>query len=123
MQAGIVIFDDFTDLDLFLPWDLLNRVRVDFGEKDWQVEVPGTQTSHISRSGMTIQTTGTIGRCREMDAVVIASGPGIRPLLEDGVYQRRLNLTPDRQLIARDLQRAAKVRAPRLVVIRTVDCT
>lgn len=100
MQIGIVIFDDFTDLDLFLPWDLLNRARVDFDEKNWQVQILGTQASHTSRSGLVIQTTGVIDRCHEMDAVVIASGPGVRLLLEDSAYLKRLSLRPDMQLIA-----------------------
>ncbi|HEX8575817.1 MAG TPA: hypothetical protein VF677_05945 [Flavobacterium sp.] len=26
-KAVIVAFDQFTDIDVFLPWDLLNRVR------------------------------------------------------------------------------------------------
>ncbi|MEC3032979.1 thiamine biosynthesis protein ThiJ, partial [Bacillus thuringiensis] len=26
MKIGIVCFDNFTDIDVFLPWDLLNRV-------------------------------------------------------------------------------------------------
>jgi len=28
MKSSIVIFDQFTDIDLFLMWDLLNRVRL-----------------------------------------------------------------------------------------------
>src|SRR3712207_9091506 len=34
MKIAIVIFDKFTDIDLFLMWDLLNRVRID----DWRSE-------------------------------------------------------------------------------------
>ena len=28
MKIAIVCFDNFTDIDVFLPWDLLNRVRL-----------------------------------------------------------------------------------------------
>lgn len=99
-KVGIVIFDDFTDLDLFLPWDLLNRVRVLFNEKDWSVEILGTNLSHMSKSGLTIQTTGSISKCSEMDAVIIASGPGIRLLLADSGYLASLKLNPKSQMIA-----------------------
>lgn len=34
MKISIVAFDDFTDLDLFILWDLFSRVRsITFGEK------------------------------------------------------------------------------------------
>ena len=31
MKIAIVVFDKFTDVDLFLMWDLLNRVPVAAG--------------------------------------------------------------------------------------------
>ena len=34
MKISIVTFDDFTDLDLFILWDLLKRIE----EPDWRVE-------------------------------------------------------------------------------------
>ncbi len=34
MKISIVTFDDFTDLDLFILWDLLKRVE----EPNWRVE-------------------------------------------------------------------------------------
>lgn len=37
MKIAIVIFDRFTDLDLWLMWDLLNRVR----DADWSVKFLG----------------------------------------------------------------------------------
>ena len=37
MKIAIVIFDKFTDIDLFLMWDLLNRVRV----AGWEVKILG----------------------------------------------------------------------------------
>ena len=37
MRISIVIFDDFTDIDLFLMWDLLNRVRL----PEWELRIVG----------------------------------------------------------------------------------
>ncbi len=32
MKIAIVVFDDFTDIDVFMPWDLLKRVSRDAPE-------------------------------------------------------------------------------------------
>lgn len=39
MKIAIVCFDNFTDIDVFLPWDLLNRVRLVGGISDWDVQL------------------------------------------------------------------------------------
>ncbi len=39
MTIAIVCFDNFTDIDVFLPWDLLNRVRLVGGISDWDVQL------------------------------------------------------------------------------------
>lgn len=39
MKIALVCLDDFTDLDLFLPWDVLNRVRFVGGLDDWDVRI------------------------------------------------------------------------------------
>ncbi len=43
MKIAIVCFDNFTDIDFFLPWDLLNRVRLVGGISDWDVQLLGTE--------------------------------------------------------------------------------
>ena len=43
MKIAIVCFDNFTDIDVFLPWDLLNRVRLVGGISDWNVQLLGTE--------------------------------------------------------------------------------
>lgn len=45
-KAVVLTFDKFTDIDIFLAWDLLNRVRV--RHKDFEVKLGGTAGSHIS---------------------------------------------------------------------------
>ena len=47
MKIAIVCFDNFTDIDVFLPWDLLNRVRLVGGISDWDVQLLGTENSYI----------------------------------------------------------------------------
>ncbi|MBD0382545.1 hypothetical protein [Paenibacillus sedimenti] len=54
-EIAIVCFDDFTDLDVFLPWDLLNRVRLVGGIADWEVKLLGTEPSHVSMAGFGVK--------------------------------------------------------------------
>ncbi|MES2528099.1 MAG: DJ-1/PfpI family protein [Bdellovibrionota bacterium] len=99
MKIAIVAFDDFTDLDLILHWDLLNRVNSIGGKKDWSVKILGTKSSHLSTLGLPIPTSGMIDEVSGADGVIICSGKGTRPLLKDADYLKRLKLDPDRQII------------------------
>ncbi|KMN42047.1 DJ-1/PfpI family protein [Bacillus sp. LK2] len=101
MQISIVIFDDFTDLDLFLPWDLLNRVSWDSvgKSKDWKVEIIGTKTSHISMSGLEIPTSGTLDKIPHSDVVIFTSGTGVSKLLNNEEYLNTIKLDVEKQLI------------------------
>jgi len=44
MRICQVVFDGFTDIDVFLAWDLLNRV----GHPGWNVRLLGTHDQHTS---------------------------------------------------------------------------
>lgn len=99
MKIAIIAFDNFTDLDLILHWDLLNRVNYIGGIKDWTVKILGTKSFHLSALGLAIPTSGTIDEVNEADGVIICSGKGTRPLLKDEEYLKRLNLDPNRQII------------------------
>lgn len=99
MNIALIAFDDFTDLDLILHWDLLNRVNTIGGQKDWSVKILGTKSSHLSTLGLPIPTSGLIGEARNADGVIICSGKGTRPLLTDKEYLNRLQLDPSKQII------------------------
>jgi transcriptional regulator GlxA family with amidase domain len=99
MKIAIVCFDDFTDIDVFLPWDLLNRVRLVGGVEDWEVQLLGTNATHISMAGLRIPMTGTIEELHRADAVIFASGKGVQNLIRDQVYLENLQLDPQKQLI------------------------
>jgi transcriptional regulator GlxA family with amidase domain len=99
MKVSIVTFEDFTDLDLFLPWDLLNRVRLVGGREDWEVKILGTEETHTSMSGLKIPVSGMVDEVSEADAVVFTSGRGVSNLLNDVDYLNRLKIDPERQLI------------------------
>ncbi|WP_202077837.1 DJ-1/PfpI family protein [Caldalkalibacillus salinus] len=95
MDVAIVAFDDFTDIDVFLPWDLLNRVN----QSEWEVHIYGTKDFHRSVTGLTIPVHRKIEQLTYADAVLFASGPGTRALYKDEAYLRRIKLEPSTQLI------------------------
>jgi transcriptional regulator GlxA family with amidase domain len=97
-KAVIVAFDKFTDIDIFLAWDLLNRVKL--RDSEFQVKIVGTKPTHESICGLDITTHGLIEECNNADLVFFGSGPGTRRLLKDNVYLNRFNLNPDKQIIA-----------------------
>lgn len=95
MKISIVIFDKFTDVDLFLMFDLLNRVRV----KDWEVRILGTAESHITATGLQVPTHGRIEEANDSDAVLFVSGQGTRERMRDQEWLSRFHLNPERQMI------------------------
>jgi transcriptional regulator GlxA family with amidase domain len=94
----IVAFEKFTDIDVFLAWDLFNRVKL--RNKEWQVKIVGTAKKHRSVSGIDLDMQGTIEDCNHADVVFFASGPGTRALIKDTDYLRQFNLDPEKQVIA-----------------------
>lgn len=96
-KAVIVTFDKFTDIDIFLAWDLLNRVK--FRDKEFQVKIVGTEKIHKSVCGIELATHGFIEECNDADLVFFGSGPGTRNVIKDKSYLERFNLDPNRQII------------------------
>ncbi len=95
MKIAIVIFDKFTDVDLWLMWDLLNRVRVE----NWSVRILGERNSHISATGISVQAQGRIEEANDADAVLFISGQGTRERIVDENWLAKFHLNSDKQLI------------------------
>lgn len=96
-KVVIITFDNFTDIDVFLAWDMLNRVK--FKAKDFQVSIIGTEASHRSTCGIELKTQGFIEEARDADLVYFGSGAGTRSLIKDQNYLNRFQLNPEKQLI------------------------
>ena len=96
-KAVLVTFDKFTDIDLFLAWDLLNRVKL--RDKDFQIKIVGTEASHKSVRGLDVATHGPIEECNDADLVFFTSGIETRNLSKDKTYLDRFKLNPERQII------------------------
>ncbi|HJV91668.1 MAG TPA: DJ-1/PfpI family protein [Holophagaceae bacterium] len=95
MQIALVTFDQFTDIDVHLPWDLLNRVK----RPDWRVRILADAPRVTSRTGLGLDVHGGLEETRAADAVIITSGDRTRALSNDPAFLGRLHLDPDRQLI------------------------
>ena len=95
MKIAIVIFDKFTDIDLFLMWDLLNRVRV----AGWEVKILGEKAAHLSATNIEIKTQGGIEEANAADAVLFVSGQGTRDRIADENWLAKFDLNPQKQFI------------------------
>jgi transcriptional regulator GlxA family with amidase domain len=95
MKISIVIFDDFTDLDLFVLWDLLKRVE----SAAWTVKILGEKESHVSSTGIEIKTHGSLAEANESDAVIFCSGRGTRLKMKDKEFLSAFNLDESKQLL------------------------
>lgn len=100
-SIAIIAFDGATDIDIFLHWDFLSRPVTMFGREseDWQVRLLGTKDRHVTMAGLEVPMHGTIDEARDADAVVHASGPLTRTMMQDADYLSRLALNPNRQLV------------------------
>jgi putative intracellular protease/amidase len=95
MKIAIVIFDKFTDIDLFLMWDLLNRVRVE----GWEVRILGEKEAHLSATNIEIKTHGRAEEANDADAVLFVSGQGTRDRIRDESWLAKFRLNPETQFI------------------------
>jgi len=95
MKISIVAFDDFTDIDVFLMWDLLNRVKLDA----WNVQIVGDKNQLISTTGIPISVHGNLENANDADVVLFSSGPGTRKKYKDRNYLCQFRLDQTKQMI------------------------
>ncbi|MNJ96720.1 Isonitrile hydratase [compost metagenome] len=100
MNIGIIVFDQFTDLDFYLPWDLLNRVRLLNLVENWNVEILCDSPEVRSAAGLSLKPTKPYGFAVECDALLFCSGYETRKLVTDEIFLKKFELDPSRQIIA-----------------------
>jgi transcriptional regulator GlxA family with amidase domain len=92
---AIIIFDSFTDIDLFLMWDILGR-----NTTDWQVKILGTKEMHLSAHGLSVKTHGHIREADKADVILFTSGKlGVKAAMVDQEFMGAFALNPTKQLI------------------------
>lgn len=102
MKVAILAYDGFTDVDLFLPWDLFNRVQdPDYVayKGPWSVKICSDTPQVTSNTGITFTPHAGLEELQEADAVFIVSGPGSRAKLANPDFMSRLKLNPEKQVI------------------------
>ena len=103
MKIAMVAFEWFTDVDLFMPWDLFFRVKdpaYAAYRGEWDVRICTDQPRFASYSGLAIDRHAPLEWVREADAVFIVSGPGSRLKIKEPAFLAALQLDPSRQVIA-----------------------
>jgi transcriptional regulator GlxA family with amidase domain len=96
-KAVIVTFDNFTDIDNFLAWDLLNRVK--YRQSGFEVKFVGAAASHRSSNGIDLAMHGGLEECATADLVFFTSGRGARAVIKDEAWLAQFNLDPGKQII------------------------
>lgn len=94
---AIIAFDNFTDIDVYLAWDLFNRIRV--RDKEWTIKILGTEKTHLSSTSLPLHIHGMVEEASAADVVFFSSGFGTRKLIKDQQYLNRFNLDPEKQII------------------------
>jgi transcriptional regulator GlxA family with amidase domain len=95
VRIVLVAFDDYTDVDLILMWDLLKRVTL----PHWNVRIVGDAPVLRSMTGLTVAAHGAIEEANDAHAVFFTSGKGNRVKIRDREYLARFRLDPERQRI------------------------
>lgn len=96
MRVVLVAFDGFTDLELWLAWDLLHRVRV----PQWEVEIVSDRLRLRSATGLFFDTHGDPGRAAAADALLFCGGTGVARRCQDSALLALLKVNPARQMLA-----------------------
>lgn len=103
MKIAMVAYDGFTDVDLFMPWDLFYRVKEPTYAAypgAWDVRICADTPRIASYSGLVIDRHNGLDWATGADAVFIVSGPGSRVKIKDPAFLAALRLDPARQRIA-----------------------
>ena len=94
-EIALIAFDQFTDIDLFLMWDILGR-----NTQDWRVKILGAKPILRSAHGLEIPIHGHLSEAAQADAVLFSSGKaGVPAALDDPDFMRHIKLDPNRQFI------------------------
>jgi len=96
MRIAILTFDGFNEIDSFVAAHMLNRLQA----RGWQAMITAPTDTVTSMHGVQIRAQQSLESARQADAVLIGSGRRTREIIEDGALLERLQLDPQRQLIA-----------------------
>ena len=96
MHISILTFDEFNELDSFIAYGILNRVRRD----DWRVTIASPVERPRSMNGLVVDRHVSLAEACSADAVLVGSGMQTRQITADDSLMAQLSLDPERQLLA-----------------------
>ena len=96
MHISILTFDGFNELDSFIAYGILNRVRRD----DWRVTIASPVERPRSMNGLVMDRQVSLAEACSADAVLVGSGMQTRQIAADDSLMAQLSLDPERQLLA-----------------------
>ncbi|WP_025113475.1 DJ-1/PfpI family protein [Pseudomonas sp. H1h] len=95
MHIAILTFEGFNELDSFIAYSILNRVK----QPDWRVSIAGPTQKVRSMNGLVVEAQVSLEEACEADAVLVGSGSLTRDIVANAQLMSRLRLDPARQLL------------------------
>jgi len=95
MQVAVLTFDGFNELDSFVSYLIINRLKA----KGWQAFITSPNEHVASMNGINIQAEKPLEFAQEADAVLVGSGTKTLDIVNDSSLMSRIKLNPDIQLI------------------------
>ncbi|MCX6116167.1 MAG: DJ-1/PfpI family protein [Proteobacteria bacterium] len=91
----MVAFDNFTDIDVFLLWDVLKRVNLALLD----VKILSDNKMIASKTGISIVSHERWSWANECDGVLFSSGPDAKELYRDPAFLKNFSIDLNRQFI------------------------
>jgi putative intracellular protease/amidase len=95
MRIAVLTFDGFNELDSFIAFSILNRMKA----KGWAAYITSPTKEVTSMNGVVVGRQKPLEFAAEADVVLIGSGTKTRDLAADADLLSRIALDPSRQLI------------------------
>ncbi len=96
MHVAILTFQGFNELDSLIALGVLNRIKI----PGWRVSLCCPEPEVTSMNGVMIRAQSTLEDAASADAVIVGSGMHTRDIVDSPDLLARLNLNPQRQIIA-----------------------
>jgi len=95
MHIAILTFEGFNELDSFIAFGILNRIR----QPGWRVSIACSAPRVRSMNGVVVESQIPLAEVGAADAVIVGSGIHTREIVRDAALMAELNLDPSRQFL------------------------
>ena len=95
MHIAILTFQGFNELDSFVAFGVLNRIK----KPGWRVTLCCPEPTVTSMNGVVVHAQSTLAEAASADVVLVGSGMQTREVVENPAIMSALRLDPARQLI------------------------